>query len=43
MSDDLGTRALSVRREPAEWGWFDMATAWDVTWLEAYREGMSDG
>ena len=23
MSDDLGTRALSVRREPAEWGWFD--------------------
>ena len=23
ISDDLGTRALSVRREPAEWKWFD--------------------
>ena len=23
MSDDLSTRALSVRREPAEWQWFD--------------------
>jgi transcriptional regulator with XRE-family HTH domain len=23
ISDDLGTRALSVRSEPAEWQWFD--------------------
>jgi transcriptional regulator with XRE-family HTH domain len=23
ISDDLGTRALSIRREPAEWKWFD--------------------
>jgi transcriptional regulator with XRE-family HTH domain len=23
MSEDLGTRALSLRREPAEWQWFD--------------------
>jgi transcriptional regulator with XRE-family HTH domain len=23
ISDDLGTRALSVRREPVEWKWFD--------------------
>jgi transcriptional regulator with XRE-family HTH domain len=23
IGDDLGTRALSVRREPAKWGWFD--------------------
>ena len=23
VSDDLGTRALSVRSEPAEWTWFD--------------------
>jgi transcriptional regulator with XRE-family HTH domain len=23
ISDDLGTRALSVRREPAAWQWFD--------------------
>lgn len=23
VSDDLGTRALSICREPAEWTWFD--------------------
>jgi Helix-turn-helix domain len=27
MSDDLGTRALSVRREPVEWQWFDQGHA----------------
>ena len=23
MSEDLGTRALSIRREPVEWKWFE--------------------
>jgi DNA-binding XRE family transcriptional regulator len=27
ISDDLGTRALSVGREPAEWRWFDQGHA----------------
>ena len=27
ISDDLGTRALSVRREPVEWRWFDQGHA----------------
>ena len=27
IPDDLGTRALSVRREPMEWQWFDQGHA----------------